>query len=83
VEIFASARKHGIDDLDIVHATEHALAIGEQDDGKVLYLGPDRAGNLLEVISVLKDDETEIVIHAMPMRRAYESFLRDMGDAYD
>lgn len=83
MEIFASARKHGIDALDIVHATEHALAIGEQDDGKVLYLGPDRAGNLLEVTSVLKDDETEIVIHAMPMRRAYESFLRDMGDADD
>jgi hypothetical protein len=83
VEIFASARKHGIDDLDIVHATEHALAIGEQERRQGPLLGPDRAGNLLEVISVLKDDETEIVIHAMPMRRAYESFLRDMGDADD
>jgi hypothetical protein len=83
VEIFASARKHGIDDLDIVHTIEHALAIGEQDDGKVLYLGPDRAGNLLEVVSVLRDDETEVVIHAMRMRRAYESFLRERGDADD
>lgn len=83
MEIFASARKHGIDDLDIVHAIEHALAIGEQDDGKVLYLGPDRSGNLLEVISVLRDDETEVVIHAMRMRRTYESFLRDEGDADD
>lgn len=81
VEIFASARKHGIDDGDIVHAVEHALAVGEQDDGKVLYLGPDRAGNLLEVISVLRDDGTEIVIHAMRMRRTYESFLREKGDA--
>lgn len=24
---------------------EHALAAGEQDDGKVLYLGPDRSGS--------------------------------------
>jgi hypothetical protein len=83
VEIFASARKHGIDDLDILHAVEHAVAVGEQDDSKVLYLGPDRAGNLLEVVSVLRDDETEIVIHAMRMRRTYESLLHEMGDADD
>ena len=47
VEIYASARKHGIGDSDIHHAVEHAAAVGEQDDGKVLYLGPDRAGNCL------------------------------------
>ena len=80
VEIYASARKHGIHHLDINHAVEHALATGEQDDGKVLYLGPDRAGNMLEVVSVLRDDGTEIVIHAMPMRKRYESFLSDPGD---
>jgi hypothetical protein len=55
----------------------------EQDDGKVLYLGPDRAGNLLEVVSVLRDDGTEIVIHAMRMRRKYEPLLRGEGDADD
>ena len=49
VEIYRSARKHGIDDSDIDHAVEHALAVGELDDGKVLYLGPGRAGDLLEV----------------------------------
>ncbi len=81
MEIFASARKHGIDDLDIEHAVDHAVAVGEQDDGKILYLGPDRAGNLLEVVSVLKDDGVEVVIHAMRMRRTYESFLREMGDS--
>ena len=47
----------------------------------MLYLGPDRAGNLLEVVSVLRDDETEIVIHAMHMRRIYEPYLREMGEA--
>ncbi len=83
MEIYASARKHGIEGLDILHALEHALASGEQDDGKVLYLGPDRSGNLLEVVSVLRDDGTEIVIHAMRMRRIYESFLQDKGDASD
>lgn len=81
MDIYASARKHGISDLDIVHAVEHALAAGEQDDGKVLYLGPDRAGNLLEVVAVVREDRTEVVIHAMRMRPNYEPFLRGKGDA--
>ncbi|MGH3850562.1 MAG: hypothetical protein ACRDRT_12815 [Pseudonocardiaceae bacterium] len=60
---------------------EHALAAGEQDDGKVLYLGVDRAGNLLEVVAVLRDDGSEVVIHAMPMGAKYEPFLRGEGDS--
>lgn len=48
VEIYDSARKHGIADEDIEHAINHAVVVGEQDDAKVLYLGPDRAGNLLD-----------------------------------
>ena len=80
MEIYVSARRHGIADEDIVHAVEQALAAGEQDDGKVLYLGPDRAGNLLEVVSVIRDDASEIVIHAMRMRGKYELFLRSRGE---
>ena len=76
VEIYRSARKHGVDDADIGHAVDHAMAVGEQDDGKVLYLGPDRSGRMLEVVSVRRDDETEIVIHAMVMRLGYERLLR-------
>ena len=34
VEIYRSARKHGISDADIEHAVANALAIGEQDDSK-------------------------------------------------
>lgn len=79
VEIFSSARRHGIADDDIRHALDHVLAAGEQDDGKVLYLGADRAGNLLEVVSVVRDDGTEVVIHAMRMRAKYEPFLRGEG----
>ncbi len=81
VDMYASAYKHGISKLDVEHAVRHALAVGDQEDGKVLYLGPDRAGNLLEVVSVRRDDETEVVIHAMAMRSIYESFLHTMGEA--
>ena len=35
---------------------------------------------MLGVVSVLRDDGTELVIHAMPMRKRYESFLSDPGD---
>lgn len=81
MEIYRSARKHGIADEDISHAVDQALAVGEQDDGKVLYLGPDRAGNLLEVVSVVRDDGSEVVIHVMRMRAKYEPFLRGEGDS--
>lgn len=70
-------------DDDITHAIEHHLAAGEDEDGKVLYLGPDRAGNLLEVVSVRRDDGTELVIHAMGMRRKYEPFLHGKGGPDD
>lgn len=80
-EIYGSARTHGFADDDIAHAIEHALAVGEQADGKVLYLGPDQAANLLEVVSVLREDGTEIVIHAMRMRPKYEPFLRGEGES--
>jgi len=80
VEIYESARRHGIADEDMLHVVEHALAVGEQADAKVLYLGPDRAGNLVEVVSVVREDGSEIVIHAMRMRAKYEPFLRGEGD---
>ncbi len=63
------------------HAIEHALAVAEADDSKVLYLAPDRAGHLLEVVSVARHDGTEIVIHAMPTRPKYKPFLRGEGEA--
>lgn len=77
--MYSSARKHGVADADITHAIDMAVVIADQDDGKALYLGPDRAGNPLEVITVVRDDDAEIVIHAMPMRQRYESLLPKKG----
>ncbi len=61
--------------------SDHALVVAEGDDDKVLCLGPDRAGNLLEIVSVFREDGTEIVTHAMRMRRTYEPLLRETGNA--
>lgn len=42
---------------------------------RVLYLGPDRAGNLLEVVILERDDGSELAIHAMKMRKQYQHLL--------
>ncbi len=76
-----SARKHGIADGDAVHAAERFLAAypleDEDQDGprRELRLGPDRAGNLLEIVVLLLDDGNALVIHAMRMRPTYRDLL--------
>jgi hypothetical protein len=37
----------------------------------MLFLGADQYGNPLEVIGVIDRDDSLVVIHAMPLRRAY------------
>mgnify|MGYP003119898086 CR=1 FL=1 len=80
-EIQHTARKHGIDDDEILHTIQHALVVRDYGDNRTLYLGPDRAANLLEVVAILLDvAEVELVIHAMPMRPKYQPLLRGLGD---
>lgn len=75
MEIHPSARKHGIVDEDIEHATEHAMVIEAQDDDTRLYLGPSRSADLLEVVTIVRDDGSQLVIHAMRMRSKYQRLL--------
>jgi len=79
MEIHRSARKHGVADQDIRHAAERYLvAYSLDDDGppwRELRLGPGGAGNLLEIVVLLLDDGTELVIHAMRMRPRYRDLL--------
>jgi hypothetical protein len=79
VEVHRSARKHGITDGQMYHALDHAWLVADLDDGstpaRTLVLGPDPAGNLLELVVLHFDDGRDMVIHAMAMRRQYESLL--------
>jgi len=75
VEIHPAARKHDIADADIEHAVEHAMTIEDQDEDTRLYLGPARTAALLEVVTVVRDDGSELAIHALPMRAKYERLL--------
>jgi len=75
VDVHSSARKHGIADQDIEHAAEYAMAIDDQDDDTQLYLGPSRSAELLEVVTIVRDDGSELAIHAMRMRPKYQRLL--------
>lgn len=77
-----SALKHGVAQEDISHAIEHAPLVtdlgeghGEEGPARELWLGPNRAGNWLEVIVLRLLDGGGLVIHAMPMRRKYRPLL--------
>jgi hypothetical protein len=76
VEFLPSSRRHGIDNEAIQHGIENALVIEEVADDPVRYLvlGPDRAGNLLELV-VLDRPQGPAVIHAMRMREKYRPLL--------
>jgi hypothetical protein len=75
MEIDSSARKHGAADEDIKHAVDNAMSIDDQDDDTRLYIGPARNADLLEVVTIIRDDGSELVIHAMKMRPKYVRLL--------
>ena len=79
MEIHRSARKHGIDDAAILHALNHAITVidldPEADPPKVLAIGPDYAGNLLEIIWLEFADAVSLVIHTMPLRSTFYDLL--------
>lgn len=75
MEIHDSARRHGVADEDIRHAVANAMVIEDQDDDTRLYLGAGTAGALLEVVTIVRVDGTELAIHAMPMRPKYRPLL--------
>jgi hypothetical protein len=87
VEIHRSARRHRVSDDDIRHACENALVVvdidRDSDPPKALAVGPDRAGNLLEVIVLELAADRLLAIHAMPLRPAFRDLLREGRGEHD
>jgi len=77
VEVHDSARKHGVADEDVIHAVDHALVIEDagEDPDRWLVIGPDRAGNFLEVVVMTTAESSQLAIHAMPMRARFRRLL--------
>lgn len=51
----------------------HSTTPGRPD--RWLLIGPDTAGNLLEVLVMITAEGTQIVTHSMPMRDQYRQLL--------
>jgi len=74
LQIHETALKHGCSEPDIQHAYKNSTDIFELDqesfETKLLIIGPDSAGNLLEIIGLEKDDQNLLIIHAMKIRKS-------------
>lgn len=66
--ILASARKHGVDDQDMLHAYRNPIRVFELGDLTML-IGADRHAHLLE-IGVAEAEGFEFIVHAMPARES-------------
>jgi hypothetical protein len=69
--IAASARKHDVADADMIHAYRNPIRAFELDEGLMMLIGPDHAGNMLE-IGVVAGNPAPVIVHAM---RARPKFL--------
>lgn len=81
MEFRDSASKHGISQADALHAIEQAMVYVEQhylDDSRMLILGPDRSGRMLEIV-VIPARDPRCVIHADEMRPKFFELLRRGG----
>lgn len=85
VEIHRSAHKHGFDDAAIRHALDHAIVVADlepdADPPRVLAIGPDAAGNLLELVWLELANGRRLMIHAMPLRPTFYDLLPGGEDA--
>lgn len=78
MEIVQSARKHAVDHADILHAYENAIRIVEYEyngEDRVLVIGADRTGRLLELVAVPVNEPNRI-IHADVLRAKFYDYLR-------
>ena len=69
--ILASARKHGVDDEDMLHAYRNPIRVFDLGDLTML-IGADRKAGLVE-IGIAEAEGIEFIVHAMPAR---DKFLR-------
>ena len=69
--VLGSARRHGVSDEDMQHAYRYPIRVFDLDDLTML-VGPDRAGQMLEV-GVATAEGVDFIVHAMAPR---QKFLR-------
>lgn len=68
--VLHSASRHGVAEDDALHAWAFATAAYHVTGDMVMYIGPSRAGALLE-IGVVDWHDTLAIVHAMPARKKF------------
>lgn len=68
--IAPSAFRHGVPEDTIVHAFNNPILTEDVDEGLIMVVGPDPAGNLYE-IGVVSSEIGPVVVHAMAARPRY------------
>jgi len=78
-----SALKHGLTTEEISYAYDFYAFEGIMDDGadapKLLTIGPDSAGNFLELVGGRQPNGDHLIWHAMHCRRQYLELLPEGG----
>jgi len=83
-----SATKHRISRERSGHVVRAATTIIRQSapeaspakDDRLIFLGPDQTGTLLEVAAIEMQPSGLLIIHAMPMREKYSEHLKGTHD---
>ncbi len=69
--IWSTAYRHQVTEEDIRHALRNWVQVNDSQDDVTLFLGPDQAGNMIEV-GVLDTDDGPAIIHAMRPARPHK-----------
>ena len=65
-----SAFKHGISQVDILHACRNVIDVRQHPKDGLVYIGPATDGTLLE-IGLVKIERDWTIVHAMRARKGY------------
>lgn len=68
--IAESARKHGVNDDDILHAYAHPIRVFDLDEGLTMIIGASRTAVLYE-IGVVAGTTAPVIVHAMRARNKF------------
>ena len=73
------ARKNGVPEADIRHAVRNAIRRIAMDEDLTMLIGPASSGAMLEIGVLDFDGDEPVVVHAMPLRPKFHSFLGSAG----
>lgn len=76
MEIADSARKHGISDRDMLHAVRVPFRHVGQGTNRLLVIGADPSGRLLEVVVLGPEGDEPVIIHADVLREKFYDYLK-------